>query len=53
MSECAMYCSMTHSCKVYVVSTKTGLCSLYYMDSFEVACDGVQDKADFQVYLKI
>ncbi|CAG2255309.1 unnamed protein product [Mytilus edulis] len=47
--ECALYCKISGNCKVFVISTETGQCSLY--NSYTVMCEGVQHEQSFQVYM--
>ena len=47
--DCALYCKILDSCKVYVISTETGQCSLY--NSYTIMCEGVQQVDGFQVYM--
>ncbi|CAC5410600.1 unnamed protein product [Mytilus coruscus] len=47
--ECALYCEISDNCKVFVISTETGQCSLY--NSYTVMCEGVQYEQGFQVYM--
>ncbi|CAG2204953.1 unnamed protein product [Mytilus edulis] len=47
--ECALYCEISGNCKVFVISTETGECSLY--NRYTVMCEGVQHEQGFQVYM--
>ncbi|VDH96296.1 Hypothetical predicted protein [Mytilus galloprovincialis] len=47
--RCAKYCKISDDCKVFVMSTKIGQCSLYY--SYTVMCEEVQHAQGFQVYM--
>ncbi|XP_076113657.1 uncharacterized protein LOC143081883 [Mytilus galloprovincialis] len=47
--ECARYCYISDNCKLFVISTATGQCSLH--NNYTVMCDGVQDVQEFKVYL--
>ncbi|CAG2213996.1 unnamed protein product [Mytilus edulis] len=47
--RCAQYCEISDDCKVFVMFTEIGQCSLYY--SYTVMCEGVQHAQGFQVYM--